>query len=137
MKYLVQWSTVCSCDTTAFLSTSRVGFVFIWAVNSFQRSDYPYREILWFPFSYYGIYLCSAFAVFYLLQLHSLSPMKVTSPSLPCLRIYSTPPEFSKSVGKGCYLSTYYMLFYFETVIRNTTHLKILNSSSWSHFFFS
>lgn len=87
-----------------------------------------YREELWFPFCE-GMYLCSIIAVFYFLQPYSFFPMKVTSPSLSCLRIYSTPLIFFNSDRKGCHLSTYYMLFSFETVIRETTYLKILNSS--------
>lgn len=40
MKSFVQWSIVCNCDISVFLSTSGVAFLFIWALNSFQRSDY-------------------------------------------------------------------------------------------------
>lgn len=56
MKYIVQRSIVCNCDITAFLSTSWVAFVLIWAVNSSQRSfqstfqrgtliSFPWRHI--------------------------------------------------------------------------------------------
>lgn len=119
----VQWSIVCNCDLTTFLSA----FVFMGAVNSFQSSDYlTERNSDFFSVKacmqpLFCFCFCSIFSspAFY-----SLFLMKVTSSSLPCSRIYSTHWYFLSQIEKdatSCPFSTYSMLFSFGAVIRETT----------------
>lgn len=92
----------------------------------------PHRKELWFPLCEGMISLLCFCTIFSSSAFYSLSLMKVTSPSLPCPRIYSPHWYFLSQIEKvatSCPFFTYSMLFSFEAVIKETAPLKILNSS--------
>lgn len=129
MEHLVQWSTVCNYDVTAFLSTSGVAFVFIRAASIFLRSNYLTEKYSDFPSVKEG-----KTALF-------LQHCKILFSSIPrflwrsLLHLYHffniilfhwyLPSQIEKGVP----------ILYFIFKQLEGTHLKILNSSSRSHFF--
>ena len=122
---LLKYCTMKHC-LQLWLNYILICFCIYWSCKQLPKFRLPHREELWFLLCE-GMHplFCFCFcSIFSSPAFYSLFLMKVTSPFLPCPRIYSTHWYFRSQIKKNatsCPFSTYSLLFSFGAVIRETT----------------